>query len=91
MSTMLAKAEWHVRCLLKRSLTRDIKCVADEILPGGHRFWFLLNDRIKCVLNIEPKKQVHLWINDKCLAVVPIHDIGGIDYYDHERLKAEYC
>ena len=32
MSTMLAKAEWHVRCLLKRSLTRDIKCVADEIL-----------------------------------------------------------
>ena len=43
------------------------------------------------VLNIEPKKQVHLWMNDKCLAVVPIHDIGGIDYYDHERLKAEYC
>ena len=88
---LLKRAEWHVKKILRFSLTREILCRKHEAMPDGYRFWFDLSHGSNIFVLIKPKDEIHFWFNGKFLAILPIKDISGIDYYDHQKLRAHFC
>jgi len=88
---MMKRAEWHVQKLLRFSLTRDMLCRNREEAHDGFRFWFDLSHGSSIIVHIKPKNEIHFWFNGRFLAILPIKDISGVDYYDQQKLKALFC
>ncbi len=90
-SVQLKRAEWHVKKILKFNLTREILCRKHEEMPDGFRYWFDLSGGSTIIVHIKPKNEIHFWFNGRFLAILPIRDISGIDYYDQQKLRANFC